>query len=717
MKKSFSLTKKIGRKNVILSIVALILVMLTAVATTYSWIEEVSEIKFNTDSGQETPLHITSDKLKSTAIIQKGSATVDLKKYFYESGDFHLSPCLSDGEKFYFPKKSGSGYRLGTKDDANVNYISATFKVRSMDASTAYWFEKIGSNAFFTATGSGSASNVNQYLRCSVTVDNATTVYVNNPSQSTADAKGTYLSYNGSTVVTNSGARTMQSYSYDYTLNQGGGTVNNHPNYHGNTLFKVGKYDSTAAEATTKVVTIKIWLEYNSSIMASNFAANLSNINLQLSSSWAKTRKITLADATINQYNFTSVGNKYATGTQWLKKDANNTNATLHWGFRDLGYSKHWDLKSPVNSNDYTYTESGKNYTIEIPAVYNGEKMDFFRCQNGWNTGNSHSLNGATVSYWDLWETEFPDTFCDETYTVYNKEYATWNSADVHNVYMVNSAGAATVGTANNSSNEPYTGTPGMGVDLKANQADNKNSYPYSYMWDSTTTVSGNVRVVQNGPWFGKPMISLTDTVAHGSRTYQIFAHYFSSDYDRIIFNDGVYTSGSAYQYQTQDLWVSGTTYNNKYFDMATLEWFDTKAKLPDYSTDYMSSNIANGANIYANTTLCYNNSANTNPSKAMKNTNGTRMVCKVYNKSDSAGDYFVRFYVGNKWWGNTGSGDWSITPSTSGSECQLYENQNKIKVHLDAHTVYTFYILYMNNTEYVKIYKGQDGANGSFPN
>ena len=129
-------------KALLLGAVSLLLVAMMAVTSTVSWIEDVSQVEFSSTDGQETPLHIGSKILLSDATMMDSNDTVDLNKYFNKSGDMHLSPCFGDGQNFYFPVQNGTGYRIGTKDDANVNYLSVTFRVISEGAATAYWFKK-----------------------------------------------------------------------------------------------------------------------------------------------------------------------------------------------------------------------------------------------------------------------------------------------------------------------------------------------------------------------------------------------------------------------------------------------------------------------------------------------------------------------------------------------------------------------------------------------
>ena len=70
MKKSFSIKKKLGKKNMFLTIVALALIMFTFVSVSYSWIEEVSNVELNTQDGDDTPLHISNKKLKSDMVMK-----------------------------------------------------------------------------------------------------------------------------------------------------------------------------------------------------------------------------------------------------------------------------------------------------------------------------------------------------------------------------------------------------------------------------------------------------------------------------------------------------------------------------------------------------------------------------------------------------------------------------------------------------------------------
>ena len=219
MRRKFSITNSIGKKNMILAIVALVLILVTVIGTSFSWIEEVSQVEFNSNEGQETPLHVGSKILKSDAIMKSNPSTddINLEEYFYESGDIHLSPCYSNGEKFYFPVKKNAdtssntvSFREGTKDDANVNYLSATFRVRSDNADTAYWFEKIDNNELITCKKNDDTSiDLKDYLRVSVTVDGDTNVYAYN-----TNGKYYTLASSSATSATQQNGRSLREYMY-----------------------------------------------------------------------------------------------------------------------------------------------------------------------------------------------------------------------------------------------------------------------------------------------------------------------------------------------------------------------------------------------------------------------------------------------------------------------------------------------------------------------
>ncbi len=688
MKRSFNIKKRIGRKNLILCVVALVLVMLTTVGATYSWIEEVSKVEFNSDTGQETPYKIRGKVLKDTANIVQNDVEggIKLEDYFNEGGEMHLSPCYSDGETFYFPKenstRSGDNFRLGTKDDANVNYLQATFRVSSPTANTSYWLQRYDSaTRYFNlqdGTGTNDSKDINpfhdinssgtdSYMRMSVTVDGATSVYAYN-------ANGKYKKINNGAVITEQG-RCVETYAY-YDISNADKTYNNtdtqttgaglnqnktNDNLYCNTLFTVPK-------GQTKVVTIKIWFEYNNGNVKSY---DLSNINFQLTSSWAKTRRIYVIDRTLALEGYDSA--------QWLTTHS----AKLYWGLKD-------DLSTKYQMTaDGTTTDGYKKYYCDIPAVYNGAGAVFFRCDSSGSGGVTYTSNGKSQGCWNYWETAFPDTFHNETYSVYTEDFGTWDDdSEVNGVYFVNSTFFTNV---------------------------------YDYMWDSAS-VHGtgiNDKVVKNADWPGVKLKSKMKTKT-SSQSLDAHAFLYNSDYDRVIFNDGDLVTGQNQEYQTQDLWLTNEQgqsigLEDGTFDMATLTWFHTNpsksdwsTKMPSYSNSntYLYSNISTN-NAWKKTRFAYGGEYSGRSGNAFNGTSSSNMVCKLYCKA--AGNYECKLCYNNTWYGAYKDADKRLNVGgsyTLGSDNNHQENV--ILTGLKAKTVYRIYFSWDNGNPRLSLAEGE---------
>ena len=639
MKRKFNLKKASGRKTFVLAALSLILVTMMAITATASWIEEVSQVEFSSTDGQETPLHVGEKVLKSDAVMKSNPTvdTVSLSDYFYKSGDMHLSPCYGDGDNFYFPLEGGgTGYRVGTKDDANVNYLSATFRIRSEGANTAYWFEKSvvdGNTLPFVSFKNGDTASNNtaltNYLRCSVTIDGATNVY-------SLNSNGSYITRENGSNATKTGKRIDQYTYYPETFNQNApegyyknsANITNKPNQgagnnlNGNTLFNVNKYDSQN-KSTIKTVTVKIWLEYNSS-SPNNSVVNVASVNMNFVSSWAKTRRVYVKDATVHQAGYDSA--------KWLSTYTDK----LYFAVKSDMNNKHW-LMSRIGSSDYYYAD--------IPAVYNNAEAVFFRCSNsGWNSGNttSYTANGVTVNCWNYWLTTFPDTFHSETYTVYTTDFATWEpSSEVNNIYFVDSQSFGS-------------------------------NHVYDYMWDHNSEHGSGIndKVVKNAEWPGKLMSAKMATQANGK---DVYAFFYNADYDRIIFSDGV-ADGANKEFQTQDLWLTGNNQNwaGKTFDMATLTWFDTtpsantwSSRIPTYSSSntHIHGNFVTG-NRWVNYSFAWGGQYGSTANNAFNGSSSTHMLCKIYCKAGN--DYEFKLCYNGNWYGAYNDGDKRVTPNTN---------------------------------------------------
>lgn len=646
MKKSYDVRKRFGRKNMVMCLVALILVMITVVGTSYSWIEEVSKVEFNSDNGQETPYKMKAAPLNAEANIVNNSTEIDFSKYFNEGGDMHLSPCYSDGEKFYFPVNNTSGsdkFRLGTKDDANTNYISSTFKVKAGSENTAFWFEKIEASTPYLSlkTSSGANATVSaseSYLRFSVTVDGATNVYCLN-------STGKYNTVSGNPLaVSEATGRRLEAYAYydpdsgsDLSQQTADRSVTNQNsdgnNLHCNTLFTVPK-------GQTKVVTVKIWLECIGSGSSRNVkTVSVSDINFRLTSSWAKMRRIYVLDRTISQDGFDNLDTGSNDASQWLA----SYGSTLSWGLKS-NLDTHFDLVA-----DGTQTIGGKaykRYYADIPSVYNGADVVFFRCGSSYGTGDSdktYTANGKSKHYRNMWETTFPNTFHNETFSVYSDVFGTWESVARY-VKILNSCDF-------NIDNKHLWGTP------------------YAYMWDSSTDIpnQANQRVVENATWPGLPMTKLSET----QRGFEVFAFYYNSIYDRVVFNDN--HDPPDYAYQTEDINLDQAKtdhqyYVGKYYDIATQMWYNSASDLPTYSDCALYGDFSTGSQRKI--------TRFTNSKNGASNTN---QFCRIYIKASEAGNYTFKVYDfannNTKWWGAAQNSDIRVYV---GSDYTLTDNNSQ---------------------------------------
>ena len=444
--------KKPNKKHLALSIVAFVLVLMSLVSFTYSWIDDIKLVEFqNADVANGAPLKAGVD-INSTINITSANNSINLgnildqdsdltfdnyqysdghtgkrtkyegggtgkepnrndidseKGYFYESGGMHLSPCYSDGETFYFPVTNDeneiTGYREGNKDDENVNYISFTTKVSSPDANVDFWFGTANTNTITPPTitdGNGAAI---QGARIAITIDGSSHVY---------SAGGTASYYNPSSgnIESVSGARKTTAYTFNHTDNNPGDKGKN-----GNTLFSIKK-------GSTVYMNIKVWLEGGTT------GVNLSDININLVSSWAFSRKITIVDKTTTN-----------AASSWIKNNGAKMYLTLPKILNDLNTERSaWDDLDDAPFYPLTKQDVGgeETYSVTVPMIYNNEEMILYRCvDTGWNNkkpSQQEINNGAhnaeqrseyQVYCWNWWKSYIPNTFKNERYTLYGSSY------------------------------------------------------------------------------------------------------------------------------------------------------------------------------------------------------------------------------------------------------------------------------------------------------
>ncbi len=459
---------KKSNKKILLSIVALILALMTMLGFTYAWIDDIKRVEFQNDNltengaplktgvdinssinitntnntinlgnmfaennyedlvfEQSTTQHARYDTDPDNAAKEPNTETINNKKgYFYESGDMHLSPCYSDGEMFYFQKNSG-GYREGNKDDENVNYISLTAKVSSPDANVSFWFENVPKIKDHTT------NQVISKARYAITVDGRSHVYSDDGKANTINSSGQVINIDSTTRKTSDFTIRSADNIETNTESTNYKTVNNvEKNANANTLFSIAK-------GKTVNLNIKIWLE--SGVGASIKA---SDISMSLVSSWKYSRTITITDKTTAKDNSSWIGNNSATVFLTLPSVLKELNSSVG------------EWSNLVNAPFYRLTRSGDSYTVSgVPFIYNNEEMILYRCTDlGWNQRNTTDTNaddgvqrsGYQVYCWNWWQTNLPNSFCNEKYTLYgssldktaktyfpditetNKGYGTW---------------------------------------------------------------------------------------------------------------------------------------------------------------------------------------------------------------------------------------------------------------------------------------------------
>ncbi|MGN1137991.1 MAG: hypothetical protein ACI4RM_00960 [Ruminococcus sp.] len=406
--------KKQLYKKLILSVVALILVSTMVVGVTYSWIESITAVEI-TNSGSagadDSKQSIGGDIAETInikncgeegSVIGKDGTTAtnwaDLGAFFNESGDMHLTTCSGNGDSFMFRSLKGSTgakpWRIGTEDDENVNYISATFRINVSDeADVDFWFKQIP-----TVKKGDTALDVAYY---SFTVDGETKVYTTNP-----PTGGEYSHINnadgGTTKVP---VEKTAKYTFGDPSNKENPEDENDINVNTNVLFSIPK-------GATKDVTVRIWLQNTND--SDTYTGEKVNVDMQIVSTWAVTRRIRIFDGTSDK-----------STEHWIYNDGARMFLAL-----SADTSKHWELDIDNNTH-YGYAD--------IPSYYyEGNEICIYRCQpggpgDGFSYGNIE-YNG--VDCWNYWATTLPKGFKNETFNILgNTPYYEEIQSDIGYIY------------------------------------------------------------------------------------------------------------------------------------------------------------------------------------------------------------------------------------------------------------------------------------------
>ena len=577
MKKKLNFKNLIGKKNTLLVVVALVLVILTAVGATYSWIEQIANVEMKIGGGEGTPMHIGSKQLNAEAKgeISSSETTIDLSRYFYESGNMHLSSCYGDGNEFYFPKDNTNvnadeitDFRLGTKDDANVNYISITFPLTntSEDYEQAFWFD--GNTVFFDNSGSGEDKTaLNSLIRCSLTVDSKTTIYSASSSNTVAATYKTVDHYSSSNeAVSQKNCNSFAGYTYYSSHNDprvsGASNVNmksksltgkKYDEYNANTLFVL--------KPSEKVnVTVKIWLECDEDEgVIRPHSVDAGEINMKLVSSFAKKKKVYFVDSSL--YNSSATP-----ASPWITNGHNLTLATIE----KFGENNKYKIKETLTPNSNSVNNK---FEFEIPSYYKGLPVIFLMSgssegvtYNGVEVYENNETDRLQAFHW--WATSLPDTYEDSYFTEFTPAYGTWSDT-VYRYYFVDSL---------NWQNNACAYMWNSNIIDDGNQVVTNKTYPGEYMYQATGyTSSDNDQDIKNG------VIKFKNS-DNSTENRRINAVYFDEAYSDVIFSDGNNFGGEVEKTRIMEIssnvfTTTASTYGihitsaNVYFDITANRW------------------------------------------------------------------------------------------------------------------------------------------------
>ena len=359
-----------GKKNLVISIVILVEILMLCLVTTYAWVETVSSVKLATDSNHLGA--VINNYLYTDAKIGEASHTIDLADYFKQSGNMHLAPASSaNGRDFYFPMVNNASnnyseydtYRKGDASDKNTAYLSASFRIK-VDEDSDFFFTQVPS---FKDASQNDITDI----RVSVTTKSlgssetpVTTIHA--ASSSTTPVVNSVNGGKGATKVT---------------------AFSGHIKGTNKTkLFSVGVDE-------TKIVTINVWLQKDPSAdtdLSINRSQAVTISNLGITSDMSP-RHITLIPT-----------------PEWDKSDKT-----------EYYYAWCWD-SSKAGVQDRLYKldlDEDGHYAFDYNGTY--RKTLFIRCGNANLTTESMSGNWSNLGLWNKTaDTTIPNSPINPTYVI-----------------------------------------------------------------------------------------------------------------------------------------------------------------------------------------------------------------------------------------------------------------------------------------------------------
>ena len=356
------------KKSMLISVVILVEIILLLVVATYAWVETVSSIKI-TNAGNDG----TVDTYVFTeAMIGEGKGTIDIGKYFKQSGDMHLAPASSaDGRTLFFPKAnlaSGFTYRKGNVSDKNTAYLSVSFKVRA-DTNADFFFDQVPT---FSALGDDIRVSVTSQSEGST--ESPVTEIFSNSASTTAVVNST----SGAT-----GATSVKPYA-DHIKGKSSTAR----------LFAVGANE-------TKIVTINVWLQKKTGAntdLTNVMSQAISISNLGITSSLTP-RHVTLIPTPTWD---TDSPTYYA----WCWDAPNDNKARLYKLDLDEN-DEHYSFDYNGTYKKTTFVRAVSGCTVE-PGIYNENDWPF----TSGSTANTNGYMNQTA------DTSIPNDPVDPTYII-----------------------------------------------------------------------------------------------------------------------------------------------------------------------------------------------------------------------------------------------------------------------------------------------------------
>lgn len=273
-----------GRKfNIILTVVALILVVAVGGVTTYSWIEQNTNMNLHMNEGNIKNTPENYDVYYHSVNVGKDEgdeSSISLNKFADLADGITLSQLSSaDGENFFY-HKSGNSYKKLDVNDKSVSYIAFDLDVKSTCAQNTYFFFDEEVLSFVYGNDDKKVANS---LRMSVKV-----------TPEGGDSTTTIFSPEGN--------------SYEAITSSAGGTDTVTTKKFGACLSE-DKPIFTLSGNSKANVKIAIWLEGNLSGHPDNDDSKITqntqlNVNFQIDTNWYKssTRYLYIYDGTTEEF-------------------------------------------------------------------------------------------------------------------------------------------------------------------------------------------------------------------------------------------------------------------------------------------------------------------------------------------------------------------------------------------------------------------------------